>query len=436
MREPVLTVGKQQKLAAASVARPEQAGKATSRGSTLPVTTVAAAARAAAARQPVARPAAAETVVRDRPETTTAPIPVQHAQLAGQTVPSPPRERPAHREPLGLPVLRIVCWQLALVLVFLAAAGPWPVVIVLVPTAVALLGCTAVRVRGRWLSDELAQRVLLLLRRRERDLPGADGARLLLGTLAPGASVRTATLAGTPSGVVSRAEGLVAVLRPAAAGAAALVEFALSGASLGEAAEPGQPAVRFQLVVHRGPRQADQTRVWLVVRAVRDPAFADDAPLLAAVSNTVRKLHRRLRRTGLAGGLLTALTEDEILATLAALTHTGPGRAAIREHRRYWRAGPIAQAGLRLSGLGTRSPVARVRALHHVLAAVPGTACTVSVTVPGHAAVVRVAATTDAAVDAAAQSLLRTPPPGIRLERMDNQHAAAVAASLPIGGTP
>ncbi|PXY23003.1 hypothetical protein BAY60_23860 [Prauserella muralis] len=362
-------------------------------------------------------------------------MPAAQQAQAGRPLPFPPRERPARREPLGLPVLRIVCWQLALVLVFLAAGGPWPLATVLVPMAVALLGCTAVRVRGRWLSDELALRVLLVLRRRERDLPGTAGTRLLLATLAPGASVGTATLAGTPSGVVSRAEELVTVLRPAGTGAAALAELALSGSWLGDAAEPGQPAVRFQLVVHRGPRQADQARAWLVVRAVRDPRFADDAPLLVAVSNAVRKLHRRLKRTGMAAGPLTALTEEEILATLAALTHTGPGRAAIREDRRYWRAGPIAQAGLRLSGLGTRSPVARVRLLHHVLAAVPGTACTVSVTLPGHTAVVRVAATTDAAVDAAAGRLLRTRPPEIHLERMDNQHAAAVAATLPIGGT-
>ncbi|MEU6642754.1 hypothetical protein ABZ863_09395 [Saccharomonospora sp. NPDC046836] len=433
-----MTVREQQDLAAAGgQTRPEPVATGKTRAVERPVATVAAAVHATAQRRPVARPAAA---VQDRPEAATAPFPVQHAQQAGQALPvSPPGERPPRREPLDLPVLRIVCWQLALVLVFLAVGRPWPVVTVLVPAAVALLACTAVRVRGQWLSDELAQRVLLVLRRRERDLPGADGARMLLRILARGASARTAVLAGTPSGVVSRAEELVAVLRPADVGAAALAEFALSGVALADttgATEPGQPALRFQLVVHRGPQQTDQARAWLVVRALREPGFADDAELLVAVSNAVRKLHRRIRGTGIAVGTLTALTEREVLATLAALTHTGPGRGAIREDRRYWRAGPIAQAGIRLSGLGPRSPMARVHLLHRVLAAVPGTACTVSVTVPEYAAVVRVAATTDAAVDVATGWLLRTPPPGIRLERMDNQHAAAVAASLPIGGNP
>ncbi len=340
---------------------------------------------------------------------------------------------PTRRDPVKLPVLRIVCWQLALVLGFLAIGRPWPVATGLALTAVGLLAWTGLRVRGRWLSDELTLRAGLLLRRRARDLPEAEGGRVLLRALAPGAEVRTAELAGTPAGVLSRGEELLAVLRPVAPGPAALAELALSGSLPAETGESAAPAVRWQLVLHRGPQATDPTRAWLAVRALREPNFAEDAELLAALTNTVRRLHRRLRGADLR---VTALSEQEVLATLVALSHAGPGRGAIREDRQHWRAGQVTQVGLRLLGLGARSLPARMHTLHRMLAAVPGTACTVAVTVPEYAAVLRVAAITDAAVDAAVERLLRMPVPGIRLERMDNQHAPAVAASLPIGGNP
>ncbi|UJW32029.1 hypothetical protein L3Q67_43915 [Saccharothrix sp. AJ9571] len=391
-----------------------------------PVATVAGA-RVAAPRP---RPA---TPTTSAPRPSPAPTPARAA--AASTVPVnriEPPPPPARRRPLELPVLRIVCWQLALVLVFLAIGSPWPVRTGLLLTAAALLTWTAVRVRGRWLSDELMSRARLLARRRAKDLP--HDATALLSGLAPGAGVRTVELAGIPTGVISRAEELLAVLRPVDTAPAAFARFALSRALLADTGDTGTtlPAVRAQLVLHRGPQPAEETRAWLAVRMLRDPNFAEDGELLVVLGNTVRKLHRKLRDAGMAAA---TLTEPELLATLAGLSHAGPGRNAIREERWYWRAGAVTQVGLRLSGLGARSLTARIDVLHRLLAAVPGVACTVAITVPEHTGVLRVAATTDAAVDAAADRLLRMAVPGLRLDRMDNQHAPAVAASLPIGGT-
>ncbi|GAA0522850.1 hypothetical protein GCM10011581_38560 [Saccharopolyspora subtropica] len=426
-----MTAGQQQRLAAAGEhQRSEPAATAAPQVTGRPVATVAAAratARTTATRQ--ARPARAPRVGR------TEPVAVPSAPAAAPTAAEPPPERPAERNPLDLPVLRIVCWQLAVVLALLGIGGPWPVAVACVLAAAALLAWTAVRVRGRWLSDELTLRARWLLRRRALELPEAAGGRVLLQVLAPGAVVRTVELAGTTAGAVSRREELLAILRPVGTGPAALAEVALSGALLADTREPGaaQPAIRLQLVLHRGPRQADQTRAWLAVRALRDPSFADDTELLAALNSTVRTLHRTLRRAGMG---IAALTEPEVLATLVALTHTGPGRGTIREERRYWRAGPITQVGVRLTGLGARPLRARLHTLYQLLDAAPGAARTIAITVPEHTAVLRVAATTDAAADAAAERLLRIPARGMRLERMDNEHAPAVAASLPIGGNP
>ncbi|WP_245960035.1 type VII secretion protein EccE [Prauserella flavalba] len=415
----------QQRQSVAPEARPVAAPGAAAR----PVATVAAAARAVAAHpRPATRPKTGQRN-HTRP---AAPVPSPvHTGLPAE----PPQDRPRQREPLDLPVLRIVCWQLALVLAFLAIGRPWPVVTALLLTSATLLAWTGLRYRGRWLSDELTERARLLLRRRQRDLPDTEAGHLLLRALAPGSGARTVELAGTSAGVVSRTGELVAVLRPVDTGPAVLAQLALSGALLADNGEPSPalPAIRLQLVLHRGPQQTDHTRAWLAVRALREPNFADDADLLVALNNTVRRLHRKLRRAGLGA---TALTEPELLSTLVALTHTGPGRGMIREERRHWRAGPITQVGLRLTGLGDRPVQARIQVLHRLLAAVPGTACTIAITAPEHAAVLRVAATTDAGVDAAAERLLRMHLPGLRLERMDNQHAPAVAASLPIGGNP
>ncbi|WP_206077852.1 type VII secretion protein EccE [Prauserella endophytica] len=416
----------QQQQSVAAEARPVAAPGAAAR----PVATVAAATRTVAARP---RPSTPQPKTERRPQTRNdSPAPeTVHTGLPAE----PPRERPRQRESLDLPVLRIVCWQLALVLAFLAIGRPWPVVTALLLASATLLSWTALRYRGRWLSEELTERARLLLRRRQRDLPDAEAGHLLLRALAPGSAARTVELAGTSSGVVSRTEELVAVLRPVDTGPAVLAQLALSGALLADTGEPSPalPAIRLQLVLHRGPQQTDHTRAWLAVRALREPNFADDAELLVALNNTVRRLHRKLRRAGLGA---TALTEPELLSTLVALTHTGPGRGTIREERRHWRAGPITQVGIRLTGLGARPVQARIQALHRLLAAVPGTACTIAITAPEHAAVLRIAATTDAAADAAAERLLRMHLPGLRLERMDNQHAPAVAASLPIGGNP
>lgn len=400
-----------------------------------PVATVAAAAQAATARPAVAAPQAPQAPQNEQsgparilPEDAAAPVATGTAARSAE----PPREPPARREPLELPVLRIVCWQLALVLAFLAIGKPWPVGTGLLLTAAGLLGSTATRVRGRWLSDELTLRARLLLRRHNGSLPEAESGRALLRTLAPGAEVRTVELAGAQAGVVSRAEELLVVLRPVDTDPGEFTRLALSGALLAESGEPGAvPTIRLRLVLHRGPQATDRTRAWLAVGALRDPNFADDADLLVVLNNTARRLYRKLRKAGTG---VAALTEQELLGTLVALTHTGPGRGAIREDRRYWRAGPVTQVGFRLSGLGTRPVRARMHTLHHMLGAVPGAACTIAITVPGHAAALRVAATTDAAVDAAAGRLSWLPPPGVRLERMDNQHGPAVAASLPIGG--
>ncbi|SFB35992.1 type VII secretion protein EccE [Amycolatopsis marina] len=369
------------------------------------------------------------------PETAPVPVPtgshpaVSMPSTTAACPPEPSRETQADAE---LPVLRIVCWQLALVLGFVAIGRPWPVALALGVAATALLAVTAVRLRGSWASTLLRRWLRLLLPNRRRDLTDARAPAALLELLAPGTRISTGTaeLAGSPCGVLSRDSELLAILRPVRAGADEFARAALSGSLL---PDPDQalPVLRLQLVLHRGP-QGPAVRAWLAVRALRQVDVADDTELRTALSNTIRRMRRRLRNHGLEAAVLA---EQDMLATLTALTHVGPGRGAIREDWSFWRTGPVAQVGLRLSGPTPGRD--RVRLVGNLLAAVPGVAFTAAL-VPGEPGLVlRLASTSEAVVNAAALRLTGLGPAlDMRIDRLDGLHGPATAATLPIGGNP
>jgi type VII secretion protein EccE len=396
-------------------------------------TTVVAAARAGG-RPPLfpnARPVTTAPPPAAAPVTGPAATTLAAADRAGADSAGADRSAPRAGRLTLPPVLRIVCWQLALVLGFGAVGRSWPAASGLGVAAAALLAATAVRVRGRWLSTLLARRVRLLLRRRAHELPADGGPIALLALLLPGARIGTAEIGGEQAGIVSRPDELVAVLRPVQGDPDELVRAALAGA-LPPDGDSDAPRLRLHLVLHRGPRQA-RPRAWLAVRVLRDVDAAEDTVLRVALGNAVRRLRRRLRRTGLD---LTALPERELLATLTSLTHSGPGREAVREDWRYWQAGPIIQIGMRLSTLGSPPPE-RAPVLERLLADVPDVAVTVAVPTEGTelTGVLRVAAATPGAAEAAADQLTSLGPDlGVYLERLDGLHGPAVTASLPIGG--
>ncbi|MEE6258192.1 hypothetical protein [Plantactinospora sonchi] len=344
-------------------------------------------------------------------------------------VASPARLPWLHSAP---PVLRIICWQVVLVLAILAVGRRWPVAVALGGTAAVGLLLSATRVRGTWLSTVLARRLRLLLRRRAYRLPiGGDGSSRLLALLAPGARVRPADLGGEAAAVVSRPDAMVAVLRPVNVDAVQLCRTAMSGALSPDGDEP-DPRPETHLVLHRGAGQAP-ARGWLTVRVRRGVDIAGDEVLRLVLANAVRRLLRRTRRRHLE---LAALPGPDVLAVLTALTHTGPGRGDLREEWRYWWAGPVCQVTLRLSGESTAADDAADQ-LTRLLAEVPEVAVTVAVAAhPGNlAGALRIAATTPETTDTAADRLTALGPRlGVRLERLDGRHGRAVAATLPIGG--
>ncbi|WHT18027.1 type VII secretion protein EccE [Crossiella sp. CA-258035] len=352
------------------------------------------------------------------------------------TRPTPPPAPPAPApRRAAIPALRILCWQLAALTAVLAIGRPWPLATAL-GVGAALIACTAIRVRGRWLTTLMAIRLRHLLRRRAHDLGATEhDPAPLLDLLAPASRIRTATIGGVAAGLLSHPDELVVVLRPRAADHEFL-RAAAADALLPDP-DPAMPEFGARLVLHTGPARDRPPRTWLAVRALRDPDVFRDEDLTTALANTVRRVLRRLTRAGLPAD---ALAEEDLRAVLPALTHTGSGRGETREDWRFWRAGAVTQAGFRLAGYAQLSTVDRGPLLQRLLAAAPGVAITVAVTTGEDrepTAVLRIAATTGAVVDAAATDLTYLGERfGVRLERLDGRHARALAATMPIGGNP
>ena len=287
----------------------------------------------------------------------------------------------------GAGAIRFVWAQVAVLGAVAAAWAPSPVAAGSWIGALVVLVLCLGRWRRRWVSEWVARYLAFRVRRRRR---GA-----LLDVVAPGAWVEGDHVHG-PGGVV-------AVLRPRSA--APRVLAALAG-----------PDVR--VVLHVGRGQVRRPRAWVVVQAERTPELWHDDEVVRVLGNATRRARRDLRRHGVTADLLA---EEDLLTTIAALGHV-TGRREVREDWRYWHSGPVAQACFRLPG-----PTARA-AVDWLLTAAPGVAVTVALTADD--AVLRIAGTAEAAVEAAVGVLSAH----VRLERLDGLHARGVAASLLIGG--
>lgn len=400
-----------------------------------PVATVSAAATAAASAttaRPSAKPQAAPMPSLRRP-----PVVAAAAQAIPAADAQPPAETTQPERATPVPLLRMVIWEIALMIGLLAIGRPWWQVAVICTGAALLLVLAAVRIRGQWFSTLARRWTALLLRRRRHDLSSDHDRSELLDLLAPGARVTTAELAGAPTAVITRPEELLTVLRPVDAGVRELAEQVLSDALRPES-DPENPEFGLHLVLHRGPYRGGftQPRVWLAVRVCREVDVLVDDDLRVGLSNLLRKTQKKLSKAGVSAAPLTA---PEITATFAALAHVGPGRETLREQWKSLAAGPVVQVGVRVTGLNELPASQRMTAIERLLATVPGVAATVAVIAGSDpaqdVAVLRLAAPTAAAVDAALDHLTTVAPHlRLQLKRLDGLHIRAVAASLPIGG--
>ncbi|MFK0247592.1 type VII secretion protein EccE [Amycolatopsis azurea] len=372
-----------------------------------------------------------------RPQwTAPAPVPAppQASPPPNPVVPVPAR-RPGRFGGIGVP--QIICWQLVLVALVLVAGRPWPLVAAVITVVVVVLALTAVRIRGRWLYEWLGSASGYLLRDRDRDLRNAgEAGRALLRLLSPEAEGTTGEIGDETVYMVSRAEGITAVLQPRSA----VHEQPLpSPLAVLPPSRDQDLDVAAQVVHHVGADRSRPPRGWVALQALRTADVHRDADVRQALGNTVRRVRRQLRRDGLP---VRALAENEVLGALASLAHVTAGRARIREDWRCWHSGPICQVTFRLDGWDALSPVLAADLSRRLLAAAPRTAVTLAVTArrgaaeaePMVSAAIRIAAAGQGAVEHAVRDVeLAARRGGLTLDRLDGRHAKGVAATLPIG---
>jgi type VII secretion protein EccE len=272
---------------------------------------------------------------------------------------------------------------------------------------------------------------------RRRDLPDGGAKTLaLLGMLLPGSTINNVETTYGTAMAISHPGGLTATLRPES-----LTPELLSGLPMPAALLPSNDGQHqsfgVQAVFHTGVRADKPRRLWVAVHAARTVEVAGDEELTLALRNAVRRVRRALARAGVPA---EPLADEPALAAIAGLAHITGGRNEVREDWHFWRTGAVCQAAFRLTHWDRLGEAHTRMLISNLLAGVPGVAVTITVNArsdrdgPRVDAVLRLAATTEAAVEAAADFMTdRLAPAGVRLARLDGAHQSGVAASLPIG---
>lgn len=364
--------------------------------------------------------------------------------------PATPRRPPQPGTFFGVHTGQIVASQVAAALL-LATAGHGVRALAASTLAGAALVTTAwVRLRGRWLYQWVGTAARYPARRHM--LPAnADRGAALLELLCPGTEVAPAELGGEAAAVLSDGYGLTALLELGdQSGLVTEAAHLPSPASLLPPATADLPRVRLQLVLMGVPAAAPhaaasapatsyrqltegrllgQDRAVLAVRVLREDGWTDN-DLRPALSGLVRKVRRRLAPVP-----ARPLAEAAALRVLADLAHHDGAQPA----REAWPAlhlGGLLQAAFRLA----RWPDPREQTARRIvprLLALPAAATTVSITADGSETdlVVRVAAVDATALASAARALRRLlAAEGAAACRLDGEHLAGLAATLPLGG--
>jgi type VII secretion protein EccE len=368
-------------------------------------------------------------------------------------------------------VVQLVCLEVAVVIVLGTAFVSIPLLIAGGAGALLLLAIAFGRADQRWWYEQAAAHWQLRRRRRSNGrltsrLPGADARGLALATLADGHIVRNVSDRGRSIGVGSDERGwfvavgvgtwldasgeralrleldqVVRVLDESSVPVTTLqlVSY-LTQAPSGLVDGAGAAARSYQELAGGCP--IDQA-VWLVARL--SPADAVEAAASRgggitgvdrALSAIVGRMEKALAAAGLSYQVLEADALAQALTLSCGLDRLTAADGAARERWASWRAGGLDHVGYTI----TRWPGEPAERLVTELSAGAGCAVGVSILMRpkgGEVAfvgLVRVVAPT-ARLRTATKQLTRTGRRlGLRLRRLDGEHALAVYATAPTGG--
>ncbi|WP_243770087.1 hypothetical protein [Amycolatopsis acidicola] len=330
-------------------------------------------------------------------------------------------------------MLQLVSWQLAVLAVVLGLGQRWAVFGTVVGCALLVVGCTAVRVRGRWLYEWLILAVKYALRHYEDDLRDPSGSgRALVKVLSPEAVSLVHNVGDEPVFMLSRITGITAVLRPDDG----VRELAVPAPEV--LLPPHEESFTAQVIHHAGLGQDRPLRTWIALQAMRTIDVYTDTEVRQTLGNALRRVRRRLHRSGLP---TETLPENEFFGTLASLAHVTADRGRVREDWRFFYSGPVSQAVFRLGDWSRLSAAASPQLLRRLLTATPYAAVTIAVSAcrsvdaePEVDAALRLAAADPAALEHAATVLTQVAGEwAVTMTRLDGRHGHGLAITLPLG---
>jgi len=351
---------------------------------------------------------------------------------------------------------RVLCWQLAALGAIASIGEPRSITTAVCVVAVCVVAATALRFRGLWLYQWLSRVGRFLIRRRHSSIPpGADTADELVDVLAQHARVETVDLDDVPVAFIHHPSGITAVLEPHASSGSSEGGSTLnlsSAASLLPLSDVDTPPFAAQLIMQMAPAStpggAARRRTWITLQVVRTADIHRDDDLGEALANSVRRLIRRLAREELP---TRTLDRDEALSLIVGLSQLndsadGSDPVPVRETWGTWDAGPTTQACFRIDKWQDATERARQLILHR-LQMVPSLGTTVAIAArrkdrrgdPQSHVVVRITEANRARLNNSADLLefaMGNTDSNVRLQRLNGDQLAAVAASLPLGGQP
>jgi hypothetical protein len=323
-------------------------------------------------------------------------------------------------------VARVLCWQIALLAALATIGEPRPVVIAIVAGAIAAVAATTIRMHGHWLYEWIFRAAKFTLRPRQRKIePGR-----VLDVFARHTRVETVELDDVPVALIHHPGGIAAILEPQSQPD----EFT-SPAALLPPPDVNTPPFAAQMIMQLTGKTP---RTWITVQAVRSRDIYRDSDLTAALTNTVHRLTRRLTREEVP---TRALDRDEALTLIGALAQLDDVAAPCRETWDAWETGTTVQACFQLTKWQEAPEHIRQLILRH-LRLLPSLNTAIAIAArqtargePRTNVIVRITEADRTLLNNSADLLtFALDGSGIVLDRLDGDHLAAVAASLPLGG--
>lgn len=385
---------------------------------------------------------------------------------------------------LGIRAGQFVSWELAILAVALVYRERLNVLIPVAVGALLLIAVTALRRHGHWLYQWLGLWLRYQTRHRRRRIAGGDEAAAddvagtLLACVVRGASIVPVEIDEIGVALISHVGGLTAVLEVAPVDAGHVVEpsqILPPLPALLPNAEIGEPLISVQIIIQSIPAPsflglADSAAIsyrelaggvvpatrgcWLAVQAQHIAEDYTAKDLQESVIRAVKRLQRRLRKSGLQARLLNP---EEVATELLSLARVDAREApplersrrrrrlttpGVQESWRTWSAGPQVHTTFRLLDWPDLADPAG-RELLDRLVHTPTLATTVTVAARRRAAAedveleaaIRFTLPDGAAVESSTkevQSIVDVV--GGRVERLDGEQVFGVAATLPLGG--